>query len=159
MGNVTATRTVPFTPATVWAAWADFGGIHRFHPFVKSSPLNGEQNDGVGASRICHFEDGNFVEEVVREWDEGQAMTVEIVAGSMPVTDAIAHITLTPAVGGTEVTMAMSYKAKMGVLGAVMDKLVMQSKFTGMLETVLAAQEAHLKSGELIGPDFKRTAA
>ncbi len=158
MGTLTVTRTIPRPVDQFWPVLADFGGIANFHPYVQRSPLHGEQNGGVGTARTCHFHDGNFVEEVVRDWDDGKSTVVEIVQGSMPLKRAVATLTVTPAVGGTEVAFAMDYTPKMGVLGAVMDTLVMQGKFRTMLTRVLAGLEAHLESGDVIGPDSQLAA-
>lgn len=157
MSTVTTDRTLDHEPEAVWAALADFGGIYRFHPLVHSSPISpGAPATGVGAERTCHFNDGNHVLERVVEFEEGSHLVVDIVEGSMPLQSARARMEIRPASNGkTTITMRMEYIPKFGLLGKAMDALMLKRKFASILDGVLAALGEHLKTGEVIGPEFK----
>ena len=73
MSIISATRTIQSDSASVWAAVADIGGVHRWHPKVRQSPLLSEANEGLGAKRRCDFYDGTSVVEEVTDWVEGDA--------------------------------------------------------------------------------------
>lgn len=152
MSKVTITRTVHAPKDQVWNAWADFGGIAKFHPYVDTSPLLSEQTEGVGTERQCNFYDGNHVKERVVNVVPGEEMTVDIVEGSMPLLCARAHIAL-EALGPdrTEVRMTMDYTPKWGFVGKAMDALMMRRQFTTILDDVLSALDAHLETGKPIG--------
>ena len=157
MAHITAEHTYAATPAQIWAKLDDFGGIANFHPLVESSDVpEGKPSCGLGAERTCKFYDGkNFVRERVIESVPEQRMVVSIYEGSMPVDKAVATFELEPAVrGGTHVTMSMSYTPKFGFMGRMMNALVMERKFTGMLELLLAALDEHLRTGRPVGPEF-----
>lgn len=146
MSIVTVTRTLPVDVRSTWAALADFGGIHRFHPYVDRSPLLNDTARGEGAERRCEFSDGNHICERVIQWDEGKSMTVDIYDGSMPLARAQGSFTVTPTDSGTGslVSFTMDYKPKMGPLGAVMDALMMRRKFRKMMNEILEGLESFL---------------
>lgn len=156
MGNVTVTAEVAASAERVWRAFASFGDIHRFHPHVQISPLLTDQRSGVGAKRRCQFYDGNHVVEEVVGWEDGRAITVDILEGSMPLKKAQARIEIAPlGKEKSEVRFTMRYEPKFGLLGQVMDALLLRSKFRGMLSQVLGSLETHLTTGVNIGKDGK----
>jgi carbon monoxide dehydrogenase subunit G len=148
------------TAAEVWQALSQFDQIYRFHPRVSHSPRVGSINSGVGASRVCHFHDGNKITEKVVAWEEGRSLTVEIVEGSMPLSCARAHIEVEPlGPDRTRVLFHMAYDPKYGILGRAMDALMMRSQFQKILGQVLEGLELHLESGATVGPDLRVQAA
>ncbi|MCO4746711.1 MAG: SRPBCC family protein [Proteobacteria bacterium] len=160
MPTIFVSRTVRATPAQVFAALNDFGGVHRYHPLVASSPLEeGSAAGGVGAARTCHFHDGNHVLERVVGAVEGEQLTVDIVDGSLPIRDARAIFDLTPEGGGTRMELRMTYTPPFGVLGTVLNALVIKRKFTGNLDMLLAALDHHLQTGETIEKGWTPLAA
>ncbi|MEM1415469.1 MAG: SRPBCC family protein [Myxococcota bacterium] len=152
MSEVHLTRVVAASPEAVWAALADVGGVHRFHPYVERSPLTeGSAEGGVGAGRTCHFYDGNHVVEEVIRWEPLEAVEVAIVRGSMPLKDARAGFQLTPEGAGTRIDLRMSYTPKLGPLGALMDVLMMRRKFRTLLAEVLEGLDVHVRTGQVVG--------
>jgi uncharacterized protein YndB with AHSA1/START domain len=161
MSTVVVTHTYAQAPATVFAALSDFAGIHRFHPLVERSPLvDGTPASGVGSERVCHLYDGDTLHERVVRVEPDKALYVEIVDTSMPMVKGDGSFELAPtADGGTELTLTMDFKLKMGLLGAALDKLVVARKFRGNLTLLLAALQAHLDTGETIEKGWKASAA
>jgi uncharacterized protein YndB with AHSA1/START domain len=161
MTVLTVSRVVSQPIARVWDALSDFGGIADFHPAVERSPLKeGSPERGVGATRTCHFYDGNSVEETVLESINEKVLVVEITKGSMPLARAVATIELaSTADDRTQVDFTMDYTPKWGPVGALMDAMMMRKQFTALLTRVLGALDVHLDTGEAIGPDFALAAA
>lgn len=153
MSTVTVEREVDASVAKVWEVLSDFGGIYRIHPYVDRSPLLTEQLQGVGTERVCHFHDGNHVKERVTEWTPGESMTIEIVEGSMPLKRATANIRLEPAHEGTRVYFTMDYDPKWGLMGKVMDAMMMRAQFRKILDQVLVGLETHIHTGAVVGKD------
>lgn len=159
MSSITVERTFDHPRDAVWNALADFGGIYRFHPLVEHSPLNDGPSQGLGAERTCHFYDGNHIQERVVDVQDQQAIEVEIFEGSMPLACANARFELeSDQQTSTHLRMTLRYEPKFGVLGRVMDTLMMRRKFTGMMTLLLGALDEHLRTGELIGKDFRPAA-
>lgn len=156
MSTTTVYRTLPHNLPAVWEALSDTAGIHRFHPLIERSPLRkGSPATGVGSERTCYFYDGNHIAERVTGSDPLRSIEVEIVEGSMPLRCARARFDLEagPA-ASTRVRMTMTYEPKFGVLGRLMDSLVMRRKFTGMMTLLVEALDEHLRTGETIERGF-----
>ncbi len=157
MTTITLNRTINAPVETVWDALSDFGSVYRYSANVESSPVNeGTPSRGVGSERVCHLYDGNHIEERVTGSVDKEQLSIKIVGGSMPLksADGVFDLLPTPS-GGTQVTMTMTYVAKFGPLGWLMDKLMMKRAMTGSLNGLLAALDHHLITGETIEKGWK----
>ncbi len=156
MSTLSITRSIAQPRPAVWQALADFGGVHRFHPLVERSPLHeGTPPQGVGAERTCHFYDGNQVQERVVEAQTDRALEIEMFAGSMPIRDARIRFELSATAGNTtEIRTTMRYVPKLGLLGRLMDTLMIRRKLSGTLDLLFDALDEHLRTGEPIGRGF-----
>lgn len=146
MTELTVTRTTEQPPARVWALLADYQRIAPWNPNVAASRLIDDSHPmGVGALRQCDLADGkNWIRERVTDWREGESYTVEIYEGTMPVQDAFATLGVRPLDdGGSEAYMTMRYQPKMGVMGKVMDVVMMRRMMTKMMGSLLAGLDQH----------------
>lgn len=152
MSQITIERTVNATSTKVWAALADFGGIHRFHPAVKASPIINGRDSGKGAQRTCQMYNGMKVTEEIVEFNEGESMTVDVLSGPIPVHDMRAVFRIAEVDGGaTRVTVEMNYRPKFGPLGSVMNPVMIRPSIRRLLGQVLTGLQKHLETGVLIG--------
>lgn len=73
-------------PATkVCSVLDDFGGIERYAPTIKRSPVLTDKTTGLGAKRRCEFyAGGSLIEEIV-DYRDGRSLTVELSEHGMPV--------------------------------------------------------------------------
>jgi carbon monoxide dehydrogenase subunit G len=160
MSTVSRTHVVRRPVAAVWGVLSDFSGVYRWHPKVERSPLVSANNEGLGATRVCHFYDGTSVTERVVEYRVRESMTIELSEFSMPLNRAAATLTVRPlADDTTEVTMSIEYDVKFGPLGWVMSSLMIQPMLGKMFEQVLSCLDRHVVTGESIGRDGERLAA
>jgi len=152
MHKVRVTRTIPVSADRAWEVLDDFGGIYRYHPVVERSPIKNGIASGLGAERVCHFDNGDQITELVTGYDAGHEYTVEITdPGKFPLTKAVARLGVEPA--GRQrsvVSFDMAFQPKFGVLGWVMGKTVMKRQFRKILGSVLAGLETHLRTGEVV---------
>ena len=157
MSTITVTHSYPQAPSEVFAALNDFAGVHRYHPLLESSPLvEGTPAAGAGSERVCYLLDGNTLHERIVDAKTDESLTVEVVDTSMPVAKMIGKFDLTPvAEGGTELTMTADFELKMGILGKVLDKLVVARKFEGNLNLLLVSLGEYLRTGEPVARGFK----
>lgn len=160
MTVITVEQFVPRPRDEVFALLDDFGSIYRFNPVVETSPVpDGAKATGLGAERTCHFYDGNHIKERVTEHVPGERLVVDIYQGSMPLRHAIATFTLADAPNGTLVTMQMDYALKGGVLGKVMDAVMVRRQFAANLAGLLAGLDAHMQTGDEVGKDYFKARA
>ncbi len=153
MQSIEIVKQLSFDADSVWQKWDDISGIYKFHPLIKSSPISGEKQNGLGTKRICYFNDGNeLIEKVIKYNAEQRSMSLSIEADFMPIKNASADILVT-SIGDTktQVEFTMNFDAKFGVLGLILAKLVMKPKMKGMLNQLLDGLDSHLASGEVVG--------
>ena len=130
--------------AEVWSVLADFEGISSWNPNLSDSYLlEGSTSTGVGARRQCDMKDGkNWIRELVTSWDDGSSYSVDIYEGTMPLKTASATLGVRPLSATTsEAYMEMDYEPKMGVLGRVMDVMMMRRMMRGSIQRLLDGLE------------------
>ncbi len=152
MHRVQVTRTIPVSADRAWEVLDDFGGVYRYHPVVERSPIKNGIVSGLGAERVCHFDNGDQITELVTSHDAGHEYTVEITdLGKFPLKKAVARLGVESAGNHRSVvSFDMSFQAKFGLLGWVMGKTVMKYQFRKIITSVLAGLETHLRTGEVV---------
>lgn len=123
----------------VWQAIAgDLTAVQLYNPMVSSARLLTKQREGVGATRRCELKPSGFVEERVWEWAPKRAIGLVVAASGWPIVYMKWKTELADVGTATVVTQEMSYKLKFGVLGALMDALVMRRKLDGGVHDVFS---------------------
>ncbi len=159
MNTVTITRNVSADLDTTWAQIADVTAVERWHPAVKTADLLSASATGLGASRRCNFYDGTSVVETVVELRDGESVRLELTEFSMPIKAFEAAISVRPVSDQvTQVTFELDYEMKFGLLGSLMNALVVKGQMSQMINRVLAGLDHHVSTGELIGEDFRAAA-
>lgn len=137
----------------VWQAVAgDLTAVQRYNPMVSSARVLGDLREGVGAVRRCELSPRGFVEERVWEWLPGKAIGLEVTASGWPIVLMRWRTELTAQGDTTRVSQEMSYRLKLGPLGALLDALVMRRKLDAAIRDVFANLERHVE-----GPRPPRT--
>lgn len=135
----------------VWHVLADFGNVYRFNPTVSGSHSTSEQSSGVGATRHCDLTmAGASIEERVIEWVDGEEFRVEIYEGrrTPPAKRITARMGVVPDDVGSVASMEIDYELKGGVLGALMDRLIVRRQYAATVEKVLDGLKRFVESGE-----------
>ena len=55
MNQSKVTKTIRRPIQEVWEVVADFGNVHYYNPYVKSTSLLTENNNELNAERVCHL--------------------------------------------------------------------------------------------------------
>ncbi len=138
----------------VWRVLADFGGVQNYSPGVSESHCTSDRKQGIGATRHCSFVPRGSVEERIIEWRDGQSYKIEIYQGEgvPPFEYAYGTLSAEPEGDGnrTRATMRLEYRLKMNVIGTLMDRLMVRSKFSKTVDHVLAGLKHHVETGEVI---------
>lgn len=160
MTVVSKTMTVNLPADKVWTILSDFGGLHKFHPKVKNSPLLTEDGPGLNCTRRCEFYDGSSVVERVTHWDEGKGFTMEMSDFSMPILTATARMEVTPvSQSKSDVTILMDFVPKFGPIGVIMANVMMRPFMKSVFAQVIKGLEWHGQTGQLVGEDNGHLAA
>src|SRR5262245_10618458 len=133
-------------PERVWALLADLEAVERYNPGVKSAAIEGAQRSGVGAKRSCELVPKGRVVERVTHWEDGRAVGLEVTESDWPVLFMRWVTRLEPDSGGTRITQSLEYAVKFGMLGRLLDGLVMKRKLTAALDGVFATLVKHAES-------------
>jgi uncharacterized protein YndB with AHSA1/START domain len=137
----------------VWQALANYGNIAIYNSGVTQSYVTSEQAEGVGATRHCDLAlPGASLEERIIEWHEGQSYKVEIYQGEKVPPAHYIHITLTvqPEGEGSRASTHMEYQLKYGILGALMDRLMVHKGMSGGMQGLLAGLKHYCETGEAV---------
>ncbi len=147
MYNVTVARTLNAPREAVWAAWADFGNVAVWHPFVSHSKLLGDPAEPVqlGSRRQCDLADGkNVARERIVEFAPLERLKIDLYDGTMPLKAAVATVSFgAPDTTKTRVVLGMDFEPKYGLLGKLMAPM-MKRQFKRMFSELLEANERHV---------------
>lgn len=136
---------------TVWAVLDDFGGIERYAPTIKRSPILTDNATGLGARRKCEFyAGGSLIEEIV-DYKDGRSVTLKLTEHGMPVKTMLAKMEVT-SVGDetTEVSMALDYVVKGGPLGWLLGSLILGPLMKGTFKKVMTGWAYHSATGRVV---------
>lgn len=134
----------------VWEVMANLGDIYKFNPNVSKSYYNTTQKQGIGAARICELRPAGKVEEVATQWDEGKGFTLKInpIEKAPPLKNFYASLSLVSAgAGGTQVTVTMKYETKLGVVGQVLNALMIKAQMQRAIEQLLEGLKLNVEQG------------
>lgn len=153
MHKVVVEREIKVPVAKAWEILNDFGGVHRYHPNVEKSLIDNDIAAGLGAERICHFDNGDQIKERVTDYEAGREYTVEMIdTGDFPLKTANARLALTSVdEDRSRIRIEMNFQPKYGPLGWLMGATVMQTQFRKVLAGILTGFEEHARTGELVG--------
>lgn len=159
MTVLTVNRIVNSPVKAAWKTVAeDFGGIYKYHPRVKYSPLISTTTVGIGTARRCEFYDKSTVDEEIVGWDEEKEVRIALTNAAMPLKDILATFTFkTINDQSCSVDFSMRYTPKFGPLGWVMDRVMIRPTMRKILKQTLEGLDRHLATGELITPPGKHS--
>ena len=157
MTTVKATRTINAPSAKIWTVLSDFSNIQIFHPNVQDVDQLGEVDRGLGAARRCNFYGGGSAVEKIISWDdERQFFTCTVTEFAAPMLDVTAGMGVKKIDSNrSEVYIEMNYVPKWGILGKIMDVLVLRMAMRHTFNKVLKGLQLHLETGEVIGKNGK----
>jgi|GEM_PF-603835 len=150
--HVKVRRVVEASHERVWEVIGSYNQIHRFHPFVRRAEPVGKLESGVGARRECHLYSGASVVEEVVDWQEGRSVSVLNTSSPSPFGDTGGTLSVAPlAPGRSVVLLDANYEVEWGLLGKVLDFLVLRFALKWALNRVLRGLKHYVETGEEVG--------
>lgn len=131
----------------VWAVLADLEAVRHYNPGVKHAEYNTTMREGVGAGRHCDIQPKGWVKERVIAWEPQKAITMELYESQWPLNFMRWRTAVTRDGAGTRVSQAMEYQVKFGLLGRLLDKLVMRRKLDKTLAEVFVNLKQFVEKG------------
>lgn len=124
-------------PDALWRLLADITSVADYNPGITAARLRGDQAEGTGAQRECDLVPKGKVVERVIEWQPGTAVGLEIVESDWPIHFMRWVTRIEPHGNASRVRQRLEYRVKFGLLGRVLDGLVMRRKITEGVEAAL----------------------
>ncbi len=159
MATLQRTIIIERPPERVWHRLAVFGDIERWSPnAVKSrltTKLKKRKTIGVGTERTVNHVSENTVTHVITKWDEGRSFTFELKGAFGPMKRLVECWSIKPSGNDTQVTVTVSYKIKVPIIGIIMDRFMFMSHMNTELTIALAGLKHNLETGEVVGTDYK----
>jgi len=141
--------------ASIWNTLENFAGIEKYAPTIKSSPIVGEQQTGLGAKRRCTFADGSSLVETIVEYEEGEGYRMALSEYSFPLKYMFADIYVKPVdEQSSEVTMSSDFLVKAGPLGWLMGFFLMRPIMKGAFKKVMSGLAYYSETGKTIGENI-----
>jgi ribosome-associated toxin RatA of RatAB toxin-antitoxin module len=113
----------------IWDALSNMEKLDQYDPTVKKSTVLTEAKSGIGARRKVEMLDGkNWFDETCTVFKPNEALAYELHACSLPVRN-LKHSYSFESIGEQiKVKQVMQYNVKFGILGRLLDVLVMRKQ-------------------------------
>ncbi|MEW6684333.1 MAG: DNA-3-methyladenine glycosylase I [Nitrospirota bacterium] len=148
MSELHHTITINALPGKVWNVLADLEAVQRYNPTVSRAQYISSNKEGLGASRQCDLKPKGVVKERVIAWEPNHAIALELYESPWPLVFMRWRTEVKPEGAGTVVSQRMEYRVKFGVLGALMDRLVMRRTLDRTIADVFVGLKRFVETGE-----------
>ena len=130
----------------VWEVLADIGTICEWNPGVKDSKQTSPGDVSVGATRHCDLGGRNYLDEEVVEFAPDSHITIRITDTNLPFKSADIRFSLVSAGANTLVTVSPDYQLKYGLVGRILDTLVVRSQYRKGMQGLLQGLKARVET-------------
>lgn len=137
----------------VWDIISDLGAIYKFNPGVSKSYYTTDQKEGVGAARICELQPAGKILETVKNWKKGSGFLLQIdpIEKAPPIKNFSGLFELESLdLDRTQLSVTIDYSMKLGVIGLLLNKLIIQSKMEEGIDDLLKGLKLHAEKGLII---------
>lgn len=130
MAHISAEALVAMPRSEAWAKLRDLTLSRHYVPGVTDIEITTPNRTGLGASRKVYCKGRPPLDETVVDWEEGHGFTVKLHEGDKPASpfrsaEFVYRLDDAPQ-GRTRVTTVMIYELPFGVLGRLLDGLLMR---------------------------------
>ncbi|MCH6585043.1 MAG: SRPBCC family protein [Proteobacteria bacterium] len=137
MGEFEEQIIVSASPDKVWDVLADIRNIYLWNPGVVRSRLTTHGEVRVGARRLCNLGGKNYLDEEVIEFEKPHRLTMRINDTNLPFKAAEIRFTVEPQGGKTLVRVSPKYQLKFGLLGSILDTIMVRSQYRKGMQELL----------------------
>jgi hypothetical protein len=136
-------------PATrIWQVMGDFSSVEHFATTIKTSPITNNVPSGIGARRLCTFQDGSSLVEEITEYKEGEGFTMELSQFSLPLKSMNAQMRVKAIdENSSELYMSSEFIVKAGVFGWLMGLVIMKPMMKGVFKKLLTGLAYYTDTG------------
>ena len=138
--------TVNASVDELWIVLSDLEALDKYDPTVKTSTIISSQRTGLNAKRKVLMRDGkNWFEEKVTEFEPGRSLCYQLTDCSFPIEGLRHSYRFKPTPSGTEVEQVMEYTVKFGLLGRLLDRMMIRKQTSAGIQKFFAGLKAHVE--------------
>ncbi len=146
MSSFKTQTTIDAPIESIWRVLADIGSISTWNPGVVESHVTTHDIGGVGAGRHCDLGGRNYLDEKVVEWEPERRLTMRIIGTNLPFRRADIRFTLQQGTGSTVVSVSPEYELKYGLVGMLLDALLVRRTYRKGMEALLSGLKEHVEN-------------
>jgi ligand-binding SRPBCC domain-containing protein len=132
-------------PEKVWAVLAKLDGLAQYDPGIERAEIISPERDGLGSARKCELKPGGWFKERVAEWVPSESIAFELFECTLPVRSLQHRYTLSRQQGGTLVRQRMEYQLKFGLLGRILDAVMVRKKWDAGIKSFFAGLKSQVE--------------
>jgi ribosome-associated toxin RatA of RatAB toxin-antitoxin module len=130
----------------VFATLNDLESVRFYNPLVSTVAIISPNKTGVGSARHCVFKDGKFAKEKVTASIPNQSISFDLYEHQWP----LAYMRWTNRLHqeGTQTRLIADteYAPSMGIIGKLMDALMMKRQFGKIITQSLTQMKTHIEA-------------
>jgi len=135
----------------IWKVLENFSSVEKFATGIKSSPIVGEIDSGLGAKRLCTFQNGTSLVEKIIDFKDKSGYRMELSEHTLPLKSMYSEIYVKQIDDkSSEISMACDFEVKMGLLGWIMGYFMMRPVMKKTFKDLMTGLAYYTVSGERI---------
>jgi len=155
--RVSGSAHVDLPRAECWEKLRDLERAKFYVPGVSEVVITTDAKEGVGASRVVTSSQAGLMRETVVAWEEQRGISLRLHRGDegplFPIPEATAHYALSDDGEGTLVTNTMDYSVGAGLLGRVLNWLLLRRTLEQSMSDVALAVAEHWETDAPVSPE------
>ncbi len=133
----------------IWETLNTVDVLDQYDPTVKKSVATSKTKTGLGASRKVEMKDGkNWFEETCTISEPNKALKFELTACSFPVHSLNHSYSFEENGGQVKIKQVMCYQMKFGLLGKIMDALMVKKQSDKGIKLFMAGLKEHIERNQ-----------
>ena len=129
----------------VWRVLANLEEVQHYNPLVAKTVYTSSNREGVNASRHCDFKPKGFSNERVTDWIPHKLLGMEVVDSSFPMRYTRWKTHVIDQGDKTLVKQELEYEVKFGILGILMNALMMKRKYNAILNDIFLGLKKYIE--------------
>ncbi len=130
MGKLVNDITINASVEKIWSILTDLELLDKTDPTVKKSTLISENKTGLDAKRKVLMQDGkNWFDEKITVFEPNKELVYQLTDCSFPIKGLKHTYSFQNIDSSTKVQQTMEYTVKFGLLGVLMDKMMIGKQF------------------------------
>lgn len=131
----------------IWSILTNLELLDKYDPTVKKSTLISNEKTGLGAKRKVYMLDGkNWFDEKITVFEANKALTYQLTDCSFPIKGLKHSYTFETEGNQTKVQQVMEYTVKFGLLGKLLDSLMIRKQSDAGIKKFFAGLKQYVET-------------